>query len=411
MAIRNIKEIIYNKGYVINPSDRRIFEEEDLQSFFGLSVTDVIEFIIYDVNDNQLPQYNGELVRYIPLNTQNINDYFLVPEGTVFQKYQLPKEYFIDVERLLMEAGYSNGIFKTQVTLINNRCGSDAEFNKLWISEISPSRTEVRLFPLKQGVELYEDLQSRYNIFVNGGEFREDTLQSIYRFLEKVTPTTVLEIMISTYGKVWVEKLTIEFGINGFDEFLTNIHNIFIKSAIYEFTNRISNINDINYGKLKETPPPIELSKSQIFSSTKLILATILEKYLPQQNIQLETLTDDVFDSSIDPVYDILQSYESDLKIDYSPVVINETIVLHDGDVEQAVKIDKVINDIGDGVKPKIITHDDIPEYTPSISYEINNAVETISGGGGVQNSGEIIDGRLVRPEFVNEVRDTIAQQ
>jgi hypothetical protein len=150
MAIRNIKELINNKGYVINPNDRKIFEEEDLQSFFGFSESDAIEFIIYDINNNQLPQGDGNLVRYIPLNSQNINDYFLIQDGTLFQKYKLPSEYFIDAERLLAEAGYTNGIFKTQITLINKRAGSQKSYDKLWINEISPSRTEVRLFPLKR---------------------------------------------------------------------------------------------------------------------------------------------------------------------------------------------------------------------------------------------------------------------
>jgi hypothetical protein len=371
MAIRNIKEIIYNKGYVINPADRKIFEEEDLQSFFGLSSTDAIEFIIYDINDNQLPQYDGSRVRYIPLTTQNINDYFLVPEGTIFQKYQLPKEYFIDAERLLKEAGYSSGIFKTQVTLINKRCGTDQEYNKLWISEISPSRTEVRLFPLKQGVELFPELQPRYNIFVNGGEFREDTIQSIYRFLEKVTPNTVFEMMISKYGKPWVDKLIVEFGIKGFEEFLTQIHSIFLQAAIYEFTNRISDINDINYGKFKSTPPPIELSKKQILDATKIILITVLEKYLPIQNIQLTSITKQKFDPSIDPVYDVLQSYESDTKIDTSPVVIEETVVVSEGNVEQETKIEKVVKEVDENptieqdVKIPIVTPDNEPDYVP----------------------------------------------
>jgi hypothetical protein len=390
MAIRNIKEIINNKGYVINPSDRRIFEEADLQSFFGLSVTDVIEFIIYDVNDNQLPQYNGELVRYIPLSTENINDYFLVPDGTLFQKYQLPKEYFIDVERLLREAGYTNGIFKTQVTLMNNRCGSDAEFNKLWISEISPSRTEVRLFPLKQGLESHTDLQNRYNIFVNGGEFREDTIQSIYRFLEKVTPTVVLQLMISKYSKNWVDKLIIEFGINEFDEFLTKIHTIFIKSAIYEFTNRISDINDINYGKLKETPPSIELSKSQIFITTKIILATILEKYLPDQDIQLQTITVDSFDESLDPIYDILQSYESDITIDTNSIVMEESIIVHDGDTDQQTKIEKILDEVDENsnidsnIEIPIVTPDIQPDYVPPTRVETLVNPRISVGGNGI---------------------------
>lgn len=47
-GLRNFKEIVQNKAYRINPNDRKIFEEGDLQSFFGLSEDDVIEFIMYN---------------------------------------------------------------------------------------------------------------------------------------------------------------------------------------------------------------------------------------------------------------------------------------------------------------------------------------------------------------------------
>ena len=107
MAIKTFKEIIANKGYRIDSNDRRIFETGTIESFFGLSPNDAIEFIIYDSNDNQLPQQNFSNVRYIPLTAENIGDYFLIAEGTLFQKYKFPNEYFIDIERLLKEAVYS----------------------------------------------------------------------------------------------------------------------------------------------------------------------------------------------------------------------------------------------------------------------------------------------------------------
>ena len=189
MAIRNIKELINNKGYTINSNDRKIFEQGDLQSFFGFSQNDAIEFIIYDINNNQLPQRDGSLVRYVPLTNQNINDYFLIQEGTLFQKYKLPGEYFIDAERLLSEAGYTNGIFKTQITLINKRAGSEKTYDKLWINEISPSRTEVRLYPLKEGVNINSELQDRFNVFINDGDFREDTIAAALEFVENIDVT------------------------------------------------------------------------------------------------------------------------------------------------------------------------------------------------------------------------------
>ena len=105
MAIKTFKEIIENKGYRISSKDREIFEQGTLQSFFGFSDSDMIEFIIYDANENQLPQGEfGELVRYVPLNSENIKDYFLIADGTEFQAFNFPNEYFIDVERLIKEA-------------------------------------------------------------------------------------------------------------------------------------------------------------------------------------------------------------------------------------------------------------------------------------------------------------------
>jgi hypothetical protein len=183
MAIRLIKEVIDSKGYVINSKDREIFQQGDLQSFFGISDNDTIEFILFDVNDNQLPQRGGESVRYITLNTQNIKDYLMITEGTMFQRNVMP-EYFVDIERLIREAGYDNGIFKAQITLINRRVGSEDVENRVWIKEISPSRTEVRLLPLnKQNTP--SELKTRFDIFYRDGDFRDDVIPFINEYLEK----------------------------------------------------------------------------------------------------------------------------------------------------------------------------------------------------------------------------------
>jgi hypothetical protein len=172
MAIKSFKDIINNKGYRINKSDRDLFDKGDIQSFFGFSENDCIEFKLYDVNNNELP-VSGQFtaygnVKYIPLTNENIKDYFLIAEGTIFQKYQFPTEYFIDAERLIKESGYNNGIFKVEITLLNKRVGGEQYGNKLWVSEISPSRLEVRLFPVENNNSAFiQDLKERYGIFYN----------------------------------------------------------------------------------------------------------------------------------------------------------------------------------------------------------------------------------------------------
>jgi hypothetical protein len=407
MAIRNIKELINNKGYVINPNDRKIFEEEDLQSFFGFSESDAIEFIIYDINNNQLPQGDGNLVRYIPLNSQNINDYFLIQDGTLFQKYKLPSEYFIDAERLLAEAGYTNGIFKTQITLINKRAGSQKSYDKLWINEISPSRTEVRLFPLKEGVSINSQLQERFNVFINDGDFREDTIAYALEFIETIDPTKLSSFVRSKYGNVWVDELISEFKIKDFDVFLNNIYVKFRQASIYEFTNRISKIDDINFGKPKPTKPKIELSKESVVNICKQLLTYIVNYYLPQQNVKLTNTTSNTFESSVDPVSDILQTSESDVVIISKQVELEVKSVTKPNISTISTTIERLIKEEIEIPIKTIITPIEEPIYvTPVVVEQIVYSTPTGGGGGGggfVENDfgtgfgrERVVDGNLV---------------
>jgi hypothetical protein len=322
MALRNIKNIIKNRGYYVSEKDRAIFEKGDLESFFGFSKEDAIEFILYDVNNNQLPQQNNELVRYISLTNQNIRDYFLVQEGTLFQRNQLPTNYFIDVERLLLETGYTNGIFKTQVTLLNRRVGSEATNNKLWIKDISPSRTEIRVLPLSQGLTSFPELQPRYNAFVNGSEFREDVAAYIYEFIESIKPTEIRTYLISKYTLGWLETVISEFKIPNFETFVTTIYNKFVEASIHEFSNRISDITDVNYGKPKSTPPSITLSRALVMEMCKKILVQIINFYLSAQTNRSSARSITEFNPSTDPVSEILQSAQSDVIFNSKPVEI-----------------------------------------------------------------------------------------
>ena len=322
MAIKTFKEIIDNKGYRIEAKDREIFEQGNLQSFFGLGDQDAIEFIMYDTNDNQLPQKGGDLVRYVTLSTQNIKDYILLPEGTIFQRYQFPKEYFVDVERLIKEAGYDNGIFKTQITLINKRVGSEQKYNKLWINEISPSRTEIRLLPLKKGLETNSELRERFNLMLRDGNFRDDTIYFVFQFIESITPTKISSYMRDRYSDKFLTRLKTEFKIQDFEIFVNRVYEKFVESSAYEFTNRISDLNNVNYGKRKTSRPSIELTKSNIVLICQRLLIASLDYYLLRPDVKTKTTFDAGNDASYDEVGKVLQRLNSDTKIDTrSPII------------------------------------------------------------------------------------------
>jgi len=328
MAIKTFKEILNNQGYRISSNDRKIFEEGNLESFFGFGEKDAIEFIVYDLNDNQLPQINDELVRYVPITTANIKDYFLIAEGTVLKKNQFPTEYFIDVERLLREAGYDNGIFKTQITLLNKRVGSEAPADSLWIAEISPSRTEVRLLPLKKGLQLNPELKKRFDLFINNGEFRDDTINLAFNFIEKVNPTVIDNFLKSKYSTKWLDKMVSEFKIKDFDTFSTRVFEKFVEASFYEFTNRISDIRDVKYGKPKTERPVIELSVNEIESICKRILIMCIDFYLSKPDVKKEATYDAGLDDSIDIVGKVLQRIDSNNTIDTSSPVLKMAEVI-----------------------------------------------------------------------------------
>ena len=354
MAIKKFKEVLENKGYRIDSNDRKIFENGTIESFFGLSSSDCIEFIIYDSNDNQLPQTSYGMVRYIPMTSQNIGDYFMIAEGTLFQRYRFPSEYFIDVERLLREGGYTNGIFKTQITLINKRIGSETGLDKLWISEISPSRTEVRLFPNTKGVEINPELNERFNLFVRHGEFRDDVAKFAIEYIETIKITDIAKVIKNAYGERWFNKFVNEYKIQSFDIFCTQVYNKFLESVVNEFTGRISDINDINYGKPIAFKPSLSLTKAEVRTKVEKLLIVSISKYLILPDVKSGFSKKDTLES-IDTPEKILQTKTSDLKIDTKSPEVSIAVIKTATQSQKDLIFEKeVIREVQDTNTPNI---------------------------------------------------------
>ena len=223
MAIKNFKSILDKTGYYVSEKDRKIFERGSLPAYFGRGATDTIEFILYDQADNILPQgKDGKTVRYVDItDRESIRKYILIVRP---QSSNMPNEYFVDVEKLINEAGYKNGIFKTQVTLLNKRVGTEKKQNKLWVHEISPSRTEIRVLPMKvSNPKLRNNLLTRYDIFLRDGEFRDDIVNRIQSFQQTLSAETVKKILLNAYGQDWINLVKSEFQVPDIDDFLRRV--------------------------------------------------------------------------------------------------------------------------------------------------------------------------------------------
>jgi hypothetical protein len=319
MAIEGFKEIIDRKGYKVNPEDRRVFEREISKSNFGLGCSDMIEFILFDSSENQLPQGDdGKMVRYIYLDDVNINDYFIISDNQFTKKKNGTPEFIVDIEKLIREAGYSNGIFKTQVTLLNRRVGTDAndDDNNLWVHEISPSRTEIRLLP-NRAKRKNKDLEKRLSVFLDNGTFRDDVIYYVNVFIENLDLEKILQDFLMSKGNEsegveYINLIKTEFNIPSFEILINRVKTKFIESMNYYASNRNWSINDVNYGNaLGDKADCIDLSISQLQQDAQQSLINCIDFYLPKRDIQKDNILSKEEQITMDKVSQILKSVTS----------------------------------------------------------------------------------------------------
>lgn len=325
MAISNFKNIENTKGYFVNDSDRKIFEREVSKGYFGMNIGDIIEFVIYDSNDNILPQESsgGKYVRYIEYNDDSEKKYFgKVQKNKTTLKSNDSDEFFIDTEKLITEAGYKNGVFKTQISLLNRRLGSeDRENDKVWIHEIAPSRTEIRVLPTiddKTG-KPNSDLEERYNCFINEKTFYSDLSPFIDSFVEQFdVEKVILDFLISKgdvkSGQSYISLIRDEFKIESFDLLIQQIRDRFIKSVNYYKQNRDSNILSNNYGQPLGNTKGICTDVNNILDDIINIVGNCVEYSLPKRNVRSENSLTIEQQESLDKVNDILKTVTSNSK-------------------------------------------------------------------------------------------------
>ena len=134
---------VENKGQFLQKDDLFIVSKTEIEETdFGDCKYDVMEVSVYDVNSNLLPQKSGNNVAYI--KTGDIKNYLynLTNKGG-------QEELAIDAEKLLRDLGFTNGILKLNLNFVRNKVGTDNSLTRVWIHEISPSREEIRIIPLK----------------------------------------------------------------------------------------------------------------------------------------------------------------------------------------------------------------------------------------------------------------------
>jgi len=176
-----------------------------------------------------------------------------------------------------------------------------------------------------------------------------------------MNPNVISSFLKNKYSENWVQKMTQEYNLKNIDLFATQIYNKFLESLIYEFTNRISDVNDLNYGKPKKTSPSVTLSKNDVKNICEKLLVNTINKLLLIPNVSFGSISNEKIES-IDEVQKILKTKTSDVIIDVQKPVVQE--IIHSSPPKPAVELvkEKKLKDVLlDVIKDDIIiTKEDI---------------------------------------------------
>lgn len=243
----NINTNIENEGKRIQEKDLFVISKNQKEEVdFGSCKQDVLEVSVYDVNNNLLPQKDGKNVAYIKM--PDIKNY-------VYNSFNenAKKELAIDIERLLNDIGFFNGIYKVNLNFVKNKIGSDNDMTRVWIQEISPSREEIRILPLDSNDQkINQQTNYEFNNILDLSKnfiYYKNAILNFFSSTESDFLLNVSTFIESLYGKEYFSILEKDFGVTKFDELKTRIYNDFKTSVEYYLTNRYYNIGESNYGK------------------------------------------------------------------------------------------------------------------------------------------------------------------
>jgi hypothetical protein len=274
MAIKDFKNI---ENINLNlDSTAQLVDSKDLTIFktgaknitdFGMSKNDVIEFRVYDISNNLLQQTNGISVRYI--HKDDLPKYLKSDIDTITQE----KIFEIDVEKLVREAGYGNGEFKVSFNFLKNYVGNEDKKQRVWIHEVSPSRSEIRVMPLL-GTDTFlnNKISNRYNGFLNKANELRGVISIIERALDSIENNIsdlIDKYFIEKHGQNWFNIVMKDYQFNDttYTAFKQKIFSNFKKSVHYQFSGKEFDINSSNYGNVANIPFDLDefYSTNQIY--------------------------------------------------------------------------------------------------------------------------------------------------
>jgi hypothetical protein len=239
-----------NEGQFLLAEDLFIVTKNEKQETeFGECKYDVMEVSVYDINNILLPQKSGKNVAYIKKNS--IGSYMYSLTNTLGKK-----ELAINIEKLLNDLGFTNGILKVNINFVRSRVGSENELERVWIHEISPSREEVRIIPLKTNSPEINATNTKQFLNLNNLNrdfkyYKKNILDGLDSF-ERTSLQSIDDALTAKFGNDFQSVLKKDFGLSNFNTFKTKIFTDFRDSVVYWLNNKNYDIAQSTFGSPSE---------------------------------------------------------------------------------------------------------------------------------------------------------------
>ncbi len=239
-----------NEGQFLVAEDLFIVTKNQTEEAeFGECKYDVMEVSVYDINNILLPQKSGKNVAYIKKN--NIGSYMYSLTNTLGKK-----ELAINIEKLLNDLGFTNGILKVNINFVRSRIGSENELERVWIHEISPSRAELRIIPLKTNSPEINATNTKQFLNLNNLNrdfkyYKKNILDGLDSF-ERTSLQSIDDALTAKFGNDFQSVLKKDFGLSNFNAFKTKIFTDFRDSVNYWLNNKNYDIAQSTFGSPSE---------------------------------------------------------------------------------------------------------------------------------------------------------------
>jgi hypothetical protein len=263
--IEGINNKTENEGQFLQTDDLFIVSKTEIDTTdFGDCKYDVMEVSLYDINNNILPQSSGNNVAYIKMG--DIKNYMY----QITNKQGL-KELAIDAEKLINDLGYTNGIIKVNINFVRYKVGSEDVLESVWIEEISPSREEIRIVPLKtKSADINNKTKNQFKNLENLNKDFKYYKQALLNSLNSFDNTFLDKInshLETNYGKDFFNILKKDFGLSNFNIIRDKISNDFKQSVDYYVNNKYYKISESRFGK----PSDIRFEDCEVYDFNDMI--------------------------------------------------------------------------------------------------------------------------------------------